>query len=216
MVTIKVFLFLVFTIFTVTLTQEHRLNPSKDKQFPPGTEQLVLPSIICFTLHMGSLNYNYYELTLESMRWNPTVDFVLIHILTGNENTDAENGNINKNTMMATAKKMSVTNFRIHEVKITDFSSLVNSKLKLNVNFTKEWFYKMADYKPTIAYLFPELLNKVIITPTSENSKPRGGDSKTVPYKFWGYVDMDLIWGNMTRYAYLFQGMYPVVVTGKL
>jgi hypothetical protein len=30
-------------------------------------------------------------------------------------------------------------------------------KLGINVPFTKKWFYKLCDYKPTLAYLFPEM-----------------------------------------------------------
>jgi hypothetical protein len=34
------------------------------------------------------------------------------------------------------------------------------------------------------------------------------------PYKYWGYGDMDIIWGNITRYAHLFQGNYEFIITG--
>jgi hypothetical protein len=51
----------------------------------------------------------------------------------------------------------------------------------------------MCDYKPVLPYLFPHLV------------KPE--------HKYWGYVDMDVVWGNWTRFAHLFQGQ-PIVRSG--
>eukprot|EP01036_Dinobryon_divergens_P043143 gene43143-57399_t len=83
-------------------------------------------------------------------------------------------------------------NFRLHSVSTTEFSKLVFNKLNLTIKVenTKAWHHKICDYKPTLAYLFPEFLDI------------NNGTGKQPA--FWAYVDIDLVWGNISRFSHLF------------
>jgi hypothetical protein len=77
---------------------------------------------------------------------------------------------------------------------MSEFSELVHRRLNISVQLDSSWYYKMCDFKPTLAYLFPELAHK---------------DT----YQYWGFGDMDVIWGNISRFSHWFQGQYPFVHT---
>jgi hypothetical protein len=69
------------------------------------------------------------------------------------------------------------------------FASRVTSRINIDVPFeygTKLWARKMCDYKPTLAFLYSELI------------QPK--------HKYWGFVDNDLIWGDINSYADWFNG----------
>ena len=85
----------------------------------------------------------------------------------------------------------------IHVVGISDFSKRAQEKLGLKSTITMEWYYKLCDFKPVLAYLYPEF------APEDR-------------YKYWGYADMDLIWGNFSKFAHWFQAnpKQPFVITG--
>jgi hypothetical protein len=156
-------------------------------QFPPGSEHLILPELVVFSIYMGKIKYEHMPLLLESMKFNPKVQFIVINIITEPNDTDE---------IEAMKQRHGVENFLIVRQSIADFTQRVNERLGIRVPFAADWFYKMCDYKPTIAYLYPEyVVNK--------------------PYKFWGYADMDVVWGNISRFAYWFQGQYPFVISGK-
>jgi hypothetical protein len=158
------------------------------EQFAPGTEQLPLPRTVLFSIFMGKVGYPHMPLLLESMRRNPGVDFKLINII--------QPGSEDANDVIALKNKLAVPNFEVHVLDMNQFSAIVNERLKLSIQFTKDWYYKMCDFKPTLAYLFPEL-------------------SRNDTYKYWGYVDMDLIWGNISRFSHWFQGQYPFIHSGE-
>jgi hypothetical protein len=74
----------------------------------------------------------------------------------------------------------------------------------------------MTDYKPTLAWLFPELFAEnlpTIITSFNRDFDVSFYDNKR--FQYWGYVDMDLVWGNFSRFAHLFQGDYAVITSGN-
>ena len=52
-----------------------------DHQFPAGSENMVLPPTVMFSIYMGKVKYMHLPLLLESMRWNANVQFVLINII---------------------------------------------------------------------------------------------------------------------------------------
>lgn len=165
---------------------------SPGHQFPEGSDQLLIPKIIALSIHMGRVKYPHMRLTLESMRWNPTVKFVLINIVS---NTDLATGD--SADLIRLAASQNVHNFHVKPITYLQLSERVQEKLGIHVPFNSTWFYKMTDYKPTLAFLFPELL---------DNEHPQ--------FKYWAYVDLDLVWGNFSRFAYLFQGDYAVVTSG--
>lgn len=78
-------------------------------------------------------------------------------------------------------------------VSVEEWRDRVKDRLGIDVPFTMEWYYKMCDYKPMIAHLFPE----------------HSGSE----YKYWGFVDMDVVWGNFTKFAGWFQGQ-PFIISG--
>lgn len=66
------------------------------------------------------------------------------------------------------------------EVIYTDFKSiadLIQSKFDFNINLTKA--YKLCDFRPAYGMIFQEYLKN---------------------YDFWGYCDIDLIFGNLSKY----------------
>ena len=165
-------------------------------QFPNNSENIILPPILLYSIYMGEVNYDYIEYTLESMRYNSKVDFVIINIL---EDIKTSNHTF-KNHLKHHYNRIPINknNIHVHEITIRDFSYLVYSKLNIPVHhhMNSSWYYKMCDYKPTLAYLFPEYLKKK-------------------DFLYWGYADLDLIWGNITKFSHLFYNhTFPIVISG--
>ena len=97
----------------------------------------------------------YFTFTLESMRLNPTVQFVLIHLVNEAQKQDSKT--------LSYYKKM-VPNFHVHTILVNDFSKLIYKKLGFhmspqNITARLKDINKICDYKPVLAYLFPEYLD---------------------------------------------------------
>ena len=190
--TFKIFIGILLAVFFFPANHVRSERVYVD-QFPPGSEHLILPKIILFSIYMGKLKYNHLPLLLESMRWNPKVQFTLINLIEDNSPQDVAE-------ITQLKQDMGITNFHVEVVTLSEMRKLVKARLDIDVPFEADWFYKMCDYKPTLAYLFPNLLATT------------DGEA----YRYWGYGDLDVIWGNFTRYAGWFQGdpMYPFVISG--
>lgn len=160
------------------------------EQFPPGSENIELPHMLLYTIFMGDIvaSYKHIELTLESMRLNPKVQFVLINIATEKHTAHA---------IREMKRERRIPNFHVKVSTFADLSHRVKRALDIEVEFNASWYYKLCDYKPTLALLYPEFL----VNPKH-------------PYKFWGYADMDLIWGNISRFSHWFTGEYLTPFTG--
>merc|ERR550537_1334752 len=115
---------------------------------------------------------------------NKHIDYVVINIDGG------DGGGFAK-----AAEKYNLPNLFIKHLTIDEFRERVKDRLDIDVPFTSDWYYKLCDYKPTLAHLFPEV-------------------SDSQDYKYWGFADLDVVWGNTTRFAHLFQGQYPIVQAG--
>lgn len=176
----------------------HRSHRVYTQQFPPGSEHLSLPEggIICFSIFMGKvLQYSYLSLTLESMRLNgPAVQFVLVNVVEREEDA-AE--------MRELLRRKEVSNFHLEVVTFLRFSEIVAERLHITVPFNSTWYYKMTDFKPTLAHLFPHLIDE---------AAPKGR-RQGKPFAYWGYVDTDLVWGNFTRFAHIFHKGHAVVTS---
>lgn len=198
--------------------KNHHRNPDKGEagvtnskhlyvnQFPAGSEHLKLPPIVTFSVYLGKVKWPHIRLTLESMRWNPTVRFNLINII---EDNDPEHGDASE--LLKKVAKFNVPNFKVKVVSFNAFSDRVREVLGLDINFNNSWGYKVGtDYKPTLPLLFPELLN-----PPRLNTQHQSPQEKLSagPYKYWAYTDIDLVWGNFSRFAHLFQGDYAVITS---
>jgi hypothetical protein len=59
----------------------------------------------------------------------------------------------------------------------------------------------MSEFKPTLAVLFSELL-----------TNPKTG----LEYQWWGYADLDLIWGKINHFKSLFHDQLSRTVHAKL
>ena len=166
-------------------------------QFSAGSEHLSLPSIIAFSVYMGKVRYPYIALTLESMRHNQQVQFVMINVVqdTGSNGDAAE--------LQALLRRKALPNFRLEVVSMQSFSALVEDKLGIRVPFNASWYYKMTDYKPTLAHLFSYLIDE----------PPPRGLRRVEPFAYWGYVDTDVVWGNFSRFSHLFQQQHAVVTS---
>jgi hypothetical protein len=157
------------------------------QQFPNGSDFIPMPPTVLFSIYMGEIHYPHIPFLLASMKWNPDIKFVIINIY-----------NPEKTQLVhwkEVVKQFDVPNLHIEYLTLTEFSDRVFDRLHVRIPFTDSWYYKMCDFKPTLAYLFPEL---------SSNST----------YKYWGYADLDVVWGNITKFSYLFQNGRPFVISG--
>jgi hypothetical protein len=155
----------------------------------PGADHMQLPPILLYSLQMtvAFAKREYFRLTLESMRRNPLMEFVIIAIV----DDIAETKNAQEYIDRAAA-----SNIKMVPITVAQFKATLKTKLGIEhtMQQTSEvWARKLPDFKPVVAHLFREhLLPK---------------------HKYWGYCDMDVIWGNVSHYAHWFQGEYPVVKT---
>jgi hypothetical protein len=137
---------------------------------------------------MGRIKYNYFKLTIASMKYNPTVTFVLVNVIPEEASYHSHFQNV--------IQEMGVPNLIYYVITISKWKELIRNKLQIDVPFTTEWFYKLCDFKPTLGHLFSELV-----------------DLPSKKYRYWGYADIDLIWGNFGKFAHLFQGDYYFIRT---
>jgi len=154
-------------------------------QFPDGADHMSLPRVVLMSVYMGKITYTHMPLLMESMRWNPLVQFIIINIV--------PTGSTAANETIALEYHMNVTNFQLIVMSMDDWRQRVRDRLGLDITWDITWSYKLCDYKPVLAHLFPELVGE--------------------EYKYWGFGDMDVIWGNFSKFAGWFQGQ-PVVITG--
>jgi hypothetical protein len=91
------------------------------------------------------------------------------------------------------------TNFRIHRISYSQLTILIKKRLHINVEITDKHYYKMSEFKPTLAVLFSELL-----------TNPKTG----LEYTWWGYADLDLIWGKISDFSHLFHEQWSIINTG--
>jgi hypothetical protein len=86
------------------------------------------------------------------------VNFTLINVV-----SDSAGGQIQPHhpsyQLAQLAKRLHVPNFCVVPITFTEFSERVYSRLNIRVTYNESWYYKMTDYKPTLAYLFPEIVN---------------------------------------------------------
>jgi hypothetical protein len=142
---------------------------------------------------MGRIKYNYFKLTITSMKFNPNVTFVLINVIPEDANYWTHYQQV--------IQEFQVPNLIYKVITIRQWKDLVKQKLQIDVPFTMDWYYKLCDYKPTLGYLFSDLIY--------ENPN----DFSTSKYRYWGYCDLDVVWGNFQKFAHLFQGQYYFIRT---
>lgn len=164
-----------------------------------GSEHDAMPSVLSYSIHMGRLTSKYMRLTVESMKLNPQVQFVLINIV-----VDA----LSASTQRPIRLTEFAPNFHVVIVSVDDFKQRCRSILGIDLPVTnstahvRKYAYKIAEFKPTLALLFPEQFQL--------------RDKSGKGFSFWGYTDLDIVWGNISRFAYLFQGQYDVVSTDSV
>ena len=111
--------------------------------------------ICIITVYIGKFP-NYFNMWLESCRWNPQFDFLLV--------TDNHVESLPDNVKLLR----------------TDLISLKNRlSVKLRSDIVLNSPYKLCDYKPSYGLMFEDELKG---------------------YDFWGHCDMDLIWGNLSKF----------------
>jgi hypothetical protein len=149
-----------------------------------------LPPLTIVTIHMNMNTCNHMKLLLESMRWNaPHVHFTLIDVL---PSYDAGQNH----TVGQLIHEMGINNVHLAPITYDQLSKRLSDKLSIDIKVSTYWKDKLRDFKPLLAHLFPEHVDPV-------------------NYKYWGYADIDIIWGNFTAFAHLFHDSPPVVLTGK-
>lgn len=157
-------------------------------------------ALAVFSVYMSKkgaeLHYSYLDLTMASMGMNPNVDFILIHVVPDGEDRPSATPYLSLDSQSEIP-----ANVRVERYTYSQLSALVSRRLKINVEFSSEWSYKLAEYKPTFGHLFEDhLINS------------RTGKS----YDWWGYADLDLVWGNISHFSGLFASpeVYPIVHSG--
>jgi hypothetical protein len=138
------------------------------------------------------LHYKYLDVTVESMRHNPEVDFILI--LVGNGATTSPVPSL-ADTLPYELQAPLPSNLHIIRYSHSDLSDLISQRLGIDVSLSSEWHYKMAEFKPTFGQLFAEHIKY---------------------HAWWGYADMDVVWGKFSNFAHLFSNpdKFPIVNSG--
>ena len=160
-----------------------------------------MPPVLSFSIHMGRQSSRYLRLTIESMKRNPHVQFVLINVVIDVSPTTGP---------AARAVRLSryAPNFHVVIVSLEEFKQRCKRVLGISLPVTnetahmKKYAYKMAEYKPTLPLMFPEQFSI--------------RDSTGKGFSFWAYTDLDIIWGNISHFAQLFQGQYDVISTDSV
>jgi hypothetical protein len=154
-----------------------------------------MPPLIIFSLFVGNVKYNYFTLTLESMRYNPQVHFVFLHILDDFNDPSYLH-------FLSIISTRAVPNFIHVPMSSINWTTRLDEKLGIKVPFKVNaiWGRKANDYKGALAYLYPEL-----VEPNQRNN--------FTEYEFWGYGDVDLIYGNFSSFSHLFNGQYYFIRT---
>lgn len=161
---------------------------------------MKLPRIISYSIHMGRMTQSYLRFTLHSIKLNSGVQFVLINVVV--HDSDASR-------VRRIASIVGASNFHVEVIPVQEFTRRCREVLgiELPINdgnaYVGKYAYKLAEFKPALALLFPEQMTL-------------RAPSATQPFDFWGYCDMDIIWGNFSRFAYFFQGQYDVVSTNSV
>ncbi len=184
----------------------HRGGHVSEMQAHPCCEPIDVPPILLFSIYMGKIKYNYFSLTIESMRLNPRVTFVIINIVEPHKDQTSNTENI--------LAEIGAPNVILKVLSIDEWRVRVYDRLGIDIPFTSAWYYKLCDFKPTLGVLFSELLDS--LPPSSlklHDHQPQQQQKITTfsPYRYWGYADLDLVWGSFQRFAHLFQGDYDVV-----
>ena len=144
-----------------------------------------------FSIYMGYIKYKHLPLLVSSMNFNPTTQFNIINIVEKESDADDALMQIRKFSKLNNAN-----NVHLEVLTLTAFSALVKERLNVDIKFDLSWGYKMCDFKPTLAYLFPKL-SKDINT-----------------YKYWGFADMDIVWGSFKKHASLFLSGEKIIISG--
>ncbi len=110
--------------------------------------------IICY---FGKLPW-YFGYFLHTCKYNPTVHF---YIITDND---------------LSTKEVPQNVFPVQK-SLQEIKNIASAKLGFDVGL--EHPYKFCDYRPALAYIFPEYIEG---------------------YNFWGYGDIDVIYGNIRNF----------------
>jgi hypothetical protein len=112
------------------------------------------------------------NLYFESLKINTRVHYELINIV---------NNDNDKIDILNKVQNFNLTNFHITFITTLEFRQRVKSRLNFDVAFNDTWSYKIGtDYKPTLAHLFPEIVDKPL------------NEGKT-PYKYWAYTGIIIL-----------------------
>jgi hypothetical protein len=114
-------------------------------------------SIAILIFYFGKLPW-YFDYFIHSCKFNPSVNFIII--------TD-------DNTYL---KEVPI-NVTLQFKKFTEISKVATQRLHFPIKIENP--YKLCDFKPAFAFLFPELVTG---------------------YDFWGHGDLDVIYGNIRKF----------------
>lgn len=113
---------------------------------------------VCFIIPYFGEVPTYFLYFVESLRYNPTYDWLII--------SDSK------------CISNKPDNVRWIEISFSEFSRIIQSKFDFSISLEKP--YKLCDFKCAYGFLFDEYL--------------RG-------YDYWGYCDIDLIFGNISKFV---------------
>lgn len=172
-------------------TNNEEVKPKRPKPKPQNVKSKVTPPLVLYGAYMGdiTLDYDYVELTIESMRWNPQVDFILLNIVKHESEAKRIRG---------IKDRLHIRNLYIKVLSVEDFVERVNLRFGIDIpmNYTAKWGRKLADFKPVFGYLYPEFIRE--------------------EHQYWGFIDYDVIWGNFNAYADWFVSKPPAIFSRTL
>ncbi len=224
--TLLLLLFLSIYLLSILLPLSSASGPSEwiyEHQFPIGSETLSPPSIVLFSIYMGKIKYKHLPLLVASMKHNPSVRFNIINIVETLEDAEEakevirsynvthfnmnnpylSNSNSSSNSNGDSIKDFNGSsgpiyrfnhNVHLEALTMSQFREVVKRRLHIDIEFNSSWYYKMCDYKPTLAYLFPHLMG---LNEEGEAIDREGGGRES--YMYWGFADMDIVWGNFHK-----------------
>jgi hypothetical protein len=144
---------------------------------PPVAVNAARMPISMFTLYATGHYPKYLNLTLESMRWNPSVTFNIVNIIDSPSEA---------NELLAAGAV--VPNVKVLVLTLRQFIKRVKERLKIHPDIpdTKHLILKAHDYKPAFGGLWADII----------------AEQKAA---YWGWHDLDEILGNFEAFTPLFR-----------
>ena len=117
----------------------------------------MMHTILLFMPYFGKMP-NYFDIWLRAAANNPTIDFCLI-------------------TDLIKDKSVLPRNVKVKDLTFDEFKRTAQEKFDFNISIKN--YGRISQFRPALAYIFPELVTG---------------------YDYWGFIECDLIPGNIRKF----------------